>query len=158
MRSYRDEPYRLKWDGRMGFLRAALKADAEIVFVAAVGNEEAYYQSRLPTPGAVLQIANGKDERYDGMPLRLGLLGTPHVLPGVFPVPVRITHFISEPLDLGDRDQALANPDALRELHGRVWRHCQGLLDVAVRQRAGYSDLLDQTIRSGQRVLQYLGF
>lgn len=35
MRSYRDEPYRLKWEGCRGFLRLALEADAEIVFVAA---------------------------------------------------------------------------------------------------------------------------
>ena len=37
MRSYRDEPYRLKWEGRTGFLRVALDAEADVVFVAALG-------------------------------------------------------------------------------------------------------------------------
>jgi acyltransferase-like protein len=48
MRSYRDEPYRLRWEGRSGFLRLALDAEADVVFVAALGNDEAYYQSGLP--------------------------------------------------------------------------------------------------------------
>src|SRR5262249_15306954 len=45
MRSYGDEPYRLKWEGRTGFLRLALATDAEVLFVAALGSDEAYYQS-----------------------------------------------------------------------------------------------------------------
>jgi hypothetical protein len=41
MRSYRDEPYALKWQRRTGFLRVALEANADVVFVAAVGCNEA---------------------------------------------------------------------------------------------------------------------
>jgi 1-acyl-sn-glycerol-3-phosphate acyltransferase len=50
LRSYRDEPYRLKWENRLGFLRLALEHDADIVFVATVGNDEMYFQSTLTTP------------------------------------------------------------------------------------------------------------
>ena len=103
MRSYRDEPYRLKWNDRFGFLRLALETDADIVFVAALGSDELYYQSKLPTPRALLRFANaGDDERYRGARLTFGLLGA-HLIPGVMPLPVRITHFVSRPLDLGDR-------------------------------------------------------
>lgn len=157
MRSYRDEPYRLKWEGRKGFLRLALEADAEVVFVAAVGNDDAYYQSRLPTPDALLRFANAGDAaRYRGARLTFGLLG-PHLVPGVWPLPVRLTHVVSRPLDLGDRAEALADEEALDALHARVWRGCQRFLDGAVARRDRDSDALDWLVRAGQRRLQALG-
>ena len=157
MRSYRDEPYQLKWEGHAGYLRVALEAEAEVVFVAAVGSDEAYYQSRLPTPRVALRIANaGDDQRYRGMRLGFGMAGA-HVLPGIFPLPVRITHFVSPPIDLGDRTQALRDRSALEDLHQRVWGECQSFLDTAVARRGRYSDRLDRAIRSGQQRLQQLG-
>ena len=157
MRSYRDEPYRLQWGGRTGYLDTALAADAELVFVAAVGSEEAYFQSQLPTPRAMVRFLGGGDaERYRSMRLQLGAAG-PHVLPGLVPFPVRITHVLSPPLDLGDRGEALRDPSALEELHRRTWSSCQRFLDAAVARRHRYSDFLDGAIRSSQRVLQTLG-
>ena len=157
MRSYRDEPYRLKWEGRTGFLRVALEANAEVVFVAALGSEEAYYQSVLPTPEALIRLINAGDSaRYRGMPLTFGLLGL-HLVPGVFPLPIRLTHVIAEPLDLGDRELARNDPESLAELHARVWRDCQAFLDRVVANRARYSDPLDRSIREAQRVLQSIG-
>ena len=157
LRSYRDEPYRLKWEGRMGFLRVALEADAEVLFVAAVGCDEAYYQSRLPTSRALLALANAGDaDRYRGARLGFGLLG-PHLLPGLLPLPVRLTHLLSRPLDLGDRERARRDPSALAELHARVWADCQSFLDAAVRQRGRHSDPLDRAVRGAQRALERLG-
>jgi hypothetical protein len=121
MRSHWDEPYRLKWEGRTGFLRLALATDAEVVFVAALSSDEAYYQSVLPTPETLIGLINGGDgPRYRGMPLTFGLLGM-HLVPGLLPFPVRLTHVIAKPLDLGDRDRAQCDPEALTELHGHVW-------------------------------------
>jgi hypothetical protein len=157
MRSYRDEPYTLKWAGRMGYLRIALEADADVVFVAAVGSEEAYYQSRLPTPRAILRIGNnGDDRRYRGMRLGFGMAGA-HLLPGVLAYPVRIRHAFSHPLDLGDRDRVRRDPAALAELHARVSSECQRFLDRAVGGRDRDSDLLDRGIRATQRGLRHLG-
>ena len=157
MRRYRDEPYRLKWDGRTGFLRVALEADADVVFVAALGSEEAYYQSTLSTPEALIRIVNGGDgARYRGMPLTWGLLGI-HLVPGVFPLPARLTHVIAEPLDLGDREAARRDPRAFADLHARVWSDCQQFLDGVVAKRARYSDGLDRAVRSVERVLQGIG-
>src|SRR5437867_3423689 len=80
MRVYREEPYRLKWEKRFGFLRLALEHDAEVVFVAAVGSDEMYYQSRLPTPERLIALVNaGEGARYRGARLGFGLLG-PHLL------------------------------------------------------------------------------
>jgi hypothetical protein len=156
MRRYRDEPYRLKWEGRTGFLRVALEADAEIVFVAALGADEAYYQSSLAMPNALIRLVNGDAARYRGMPLRVGLLGA-HVIPGLFPLPVRLTHVIGRPLDLGDRERARDDPEAFADLHARVWSECQRFLDRVVADRARYSDRLDRAVRGAERLLQGIG-
>jgi len=157
MRSYRDEPYRLKWEGRTGFLRVALEADADIVFVAALGADEAYYQSTLSMPDAMIRLVNGGDgARYHGMPLRFGLLGV-HLVPGLFPLPVRLTHVIADPLDLGDRERARRDPQAFADLHARVWSECQRFLDRMVADRARYSDCLDDAVRGAERLLQGIG-
>jgi hypothetical protein len=157
MRSYRDEPYRLKWEGRSGFLRLALDAEADVVFVAALGNDEAYYQSALAMPDALTRLVNGGDgDRYRGMPLAFGLLG-PHLVPGLFPLPVRVTHVIAKPLDLGDREEARRDPQALEALHARVWSECQQFLDRVVADRERHSDTLDRSIRGAQAFLQRFG-
>jgi hypothetical protein len=166
MRSYRDEPYRLKWDGRSGFLRVALDAEADVVFVAALGSDEAYYQSALPMPGALTRLVNAGDgERYRGMRLALGLLG-PHLVPGLFP-PVRLTHVIAKPLDLdrggarsagaGERCTpacgAIASNSSI--VCRRSERHSDALISIrgtGALQRSGY-DLrvaLDE-LRGGRR-------
>ncbi len=122
-----------------------------------MGCDEAYYQSRLALPRTLLRVANGgDDQRYKGMRLRFGATGV-HLLPGLFPFPVRLAHVVSRPLDLGDRERARSDPQALDELHARVWRECQGFLDRAVARRQRDSDWLDGGIRSAQRVLHHLG-
>jgi hypothetical protein len=157
MRSYRGEPYRLKWEGRMGFLRLALATDAEVVFVAALGSDEAYYQSVLPTPETLIGLINGGDgARYRGMRLRFGLLGM-HLVPGLLPFPVRLTHVIAKPLDLGDRERAQRDPQALAELHRRAWDDCQRFLDRVVVNRARYTDALDRSIRGAEHLLERIG-
>jgi 1-acyl-sn-glycerol-3-phosphate acyltransferase len=153
-RSYRDEPYRLKWEKRFGFLRLALRYDAEILFVAAVGIDEMYYQSSLEIPRWLLRLFSA--ERYQGSRLQWGVLG-PHVVPTLLPFPVRITHVISNPLDLGDRSVARRSRAALAALHRSVIEQCQHLLDAAVAHRERDAPLLDRTVRAGERFLQRLG-
>jgi hypothetical protein len=157
MRSFRDEPYRLKWEGRRGFLELALAHDAEVVFVAAVGVEEMYYQSRIPTPDRIIGFYNaGKPRRYHGAPLNFGLLG-PHVLPAMFPLPVQIVHDVSPPLDLGDREAARRDPAALEALHARVWAECQAYLDRVVARRDRQAPWIDRMVRGAERLLQRIG-
>lgn len=79
------------------------------------------------------------------------------VLPATFPLPVEITHVVTGPIDLGDRAAARRSRRALRELHARVWRLCQSMLDNAVAQRARRADGLDRTVRAGERILQRVG-
>lgn len=157
LRSYRREPYRLKWENRTGFLRLALDHDAEIVFVAAVGNDEMYFQSRLPMPEAIVRLAMAGDAgRYRRSYLRFGLLGA-HLLPGVFPLPVQVTHVVSPPLPLPDRALARRDPEAFAALHRSVSERCQRFLDRAVEERGRYGDVLDRTIRAGERLVERIG-
>jgi hypothetical protein len=153
-RRYRDEPYRLKWENRFGFLRLALRYDAEVLFVAAIGIDEMYYQSSVAMPGPVLRLLGA--ERYRGARLQVGVLG-PHLLPGVLPLPVQITHVVSPPLDLGDRRAARRSRAQLRRLHERVWQQCQTFLDAAVARREQAAPWLDRALRAGERALQRIG-
>lgn len=153
-RIYRAEPYRLKWENRFGFLRLALRYDAEIVFVAAVGIDEMYYQSRFEMPPWLLRRFSA--ERYRGSHLQFGLLG-PHLLPTLLPLPVQITHVVSRPLDLGDRAAARHSRATLAALHGRIWEQCQSLLTRALALRARTAPPLDRAVRAGERMLQRFG-
>ena len=154
LRSFRREPYRLKWEGRMGFLQLAVDCDAEVVFVATVGSEEMYYQSRLPAPSWLLHAFSA--DRYEGARLTFGLFG-PHVLPAFFPFPVQLTHHVAPPVDLGDRESIRREPARLASLHARVWGECQTFLDAAVRWRDGNAPPVDRAVRGIQLVAQGIG-
>jgi len=157
VRDYVREPYTLKWKDRTGFLRLALEQDAEVVFVATVGNDHMYYQSRWPMPKPLLAAYNaGDSQRYRGARLQFGLIG-PHVLPAIFPLPVRLSHVVAPPLDLGDRKAALSDPRRLEALHAHVWAHCQRFLSQAVRREQARADLLDRGIRGAHSLLHLLG-
>jgi 1-acyl-sn-glycerol-3-phosphate acyltransferase len=153
-RVYREEPYRLKWEGRLGFLKLALRHDAELLFVSGIGIDEMYYQSSFATPDFLLRLTHS--ERYAGARLQFGLAG-PHVLPGFVPMPVRITHVVSEPLDLGDRAAARRSKHVLRALQARIWSECQALLDREIAHRGRNSDWLDRGVRGAESLLQRIG-
>jgi hypothetical protein len=111
----------------------------------------------LLSPEALIRLVNGGDgARYRGMPLSFGLLGV-RLAPGLFPFPVRLTHVIAKPLDLGDRELAQRDPEALAAPHGRVWNDCQHFLDRVVADRARYTDALDRSIRGAERLLERIG-
>jgi 1-acyl-sn-glycerol-3-phosphate acyltransferase len=152
LRSYADEPYRLKWDGRLGFVAVALRQQATVLFVAGVGIDELYYQLRFPIPAPLVRYSMGS-----ALPARMGLgaLG-PHLFPGFVPFPVRVTHVISPPLaldyglDLGDRER-------LASAQRDIWAQCQAFLDTAVRRRQRDSDAVDAACRRAFRLLQRVG-
>lgn len=157
LRDYRREPYRLKWQGRSGFVRLALQHDADIIFVATVGNDDMYFQSRLPMPEALVAVYNaGDSERYRGARLQFGLVG-PHILPAVTPLPVQITHVVSQPLDLGDRAAALADPGVFDALHRRLHARCQAALTRAVKRERSRADLVDRGVRRFESLLRAVG-
>ena len=59
LRSYRREPYRLKWFGKRGFVELAARHRATVLFVAGIGIDELYYQTDAADAG----VADPHDER-----------------------------------------------------------------------------------------------
>jgi hypothetical protein len=156
LRLYRREPYQLKWYGRLGFVELALRANAVILFVAGIGIDEMYYQTDLRVPRAIFRLLRGTYlEEYRGIRLQLGAAGI-HLLPGIWPLPVRVTHVISAPIrfnhttDPGDRS-------AVEKTQIHVWAACQRFLDDAVAARDEHSDYLDSVCRRGIEILQEIG-
>ncbi len=154
LRSYRREPYRLKWDGKRGFVQLAARHRATLLFVAGIGIDEMYYQTDLPMPAWLVRVVNaGDDEYYRGARLQLGAAGV-HVVPGVLPLPVRVTHVISPPLALDPN----LDPDdlaAVDRAQVRLWAEAQAFLDATVAGRE--SDLVDRGLRRAMGWLQRLG-
>jgi 1-acyl-sn-glycerol-3-phosphate acyltransferase len=62
LRSYRREPYRLKWYGKLGFVELAARHEATLLFVAGIGLDEMYYQTDVATPAALVRYGNAGDE------------------------------------------------------------------------------------------------
>lgn len=154
LRSYRREPYRLKWDGKHGFVQLAARHRATILFVAGIGIDEMYYQTDVAMPASAVRYGNAGDaEYYQGARMQIGAAGV-HLLPGVLPLPVRITHVISPPLAL-DPSLDPDDPDAVAHAQVRLWAESQAFLDAAVATRA--SDPLDRGFRGAMRWLQGLG-
>ena len=154
LRSYRREPYRLKWDGKHGFVELAVRHRATLLFVAAVGIDEMYYQTDVPMPAPLMSYANGGDpDYYCGARLQLGVAG-PHLLPAFLPLPVKISHAISPPLTL-DPDLDLDDREAVARAQVRLWAEAQAFLDATVATRQG--DVLDRGLRAAMSALQRLG-
>jgi hypothetical protein len=129
---------------------------ASILFVAGIGIDELYYQTDVAMPGAVVRYFNAGDaDYYRGARIQLGAAGV-HVLPGILPLPVRVTHVISPPLDLPP-DLDPDDPTAVETAQIRLWAESQAFLDAAVAARARDSDPLDRACRQAMRWLEQLG-
>lgn len=150
LRDYAREPYRLKWQDRRGFLRLAVEHNALLLFVATVGNDEAYFQTRLPLPEALLRsMDQSGGTRYFGARLPVGF--------GPLTLPTQMTQVVSEPIPLGDRARALADETVFAALHARVWSYCQQFLNDAVFRARKDADALDRTTRGVENLLRKIG-
>lgn len=154
LRSYRREPYRLKWDGKLGFVELAARHRATLLFVAGLGIDELYHQTDVPMPASLIAWGNAGDaDYYRGARIQLGLCGL-HALPGVLPFPVRVTHVISPPLTL-DPDLDPDDCAGLARAQVRLWAESQAFLDHAIVARD--TDALDRVCRSVLTGLQRFG-
>jgi len=106
-----------------------------------------YYQTDIRMPPAVIRFGNaGDDAYYRGTRMQLGIAGV-HLLPGVFPWPVRVTHAISPPLRL-PRGLDPDDRETLGAAQTALWVECQAHLDRAVAERDRTSDVVDRTCRT----------
>ncbi|HUL58984.1 MAG TPA: lysophospholipid acyltransferase family protein [Anaeromyxobacteraceae bacterium] len=101
--------YRLRWEGRYGFVRLALKTGAPIVPMAVVGGAEAY-------PG-----------------LRWGKLS----LWSPVPLPARLTLALGEPIAVAKAPDAAHDLAVVKPIQERAWRETQALYDRLLARRKG---------------------
>jgi 1-acyl-sn-glycerol-3-phosphate acyltransferase len=94
--------YRLRWDGRYGFVRLALRTGAPIVPLAVVGGAEAY-------PGFRVK----KLSFWSPLPL-----------------PVRLRVALGEPIAVARRPEVARDPAVLRTIQEQAWKRTQGLYDT----------------------------
>jgi 1-acyl-sn-glycerol-3-phosphate acyltransferase len=100
--------YRLRWDGRYGFVRLALKTGAPIVPLAIVGGREAY-------PGFKL----GKLSFWSPLPM-----------------PARWTMALGEPIPVEKAPELARDLERVKPLHAVAWSRTQALYD-GIRARRG---------------------
>ena len=114
-----DNRYRLLWATARGFVRLAMRAEVPVVLHMCVGSDETYRSlTRMQWPGRV--VGNPKYE----MPLLLGL--------GVFPLPVKLRYYFSEPIPLpGDPD----DPDVVEAHHAMLHARGEEMLSQGVERR-----------------------
>jgi hypothetical protein len=100
--------YRLRWEGRYGFVRLALRTGAPIVPMAVVGGAEA----------------------YPGLRWKKLSLWSP------VPLPARMAMAIGEPIRVEKRPEAVRDLEVVRPIHALAWERTQALYD-GLRARRG---------------------
>ncbi len=115
--------YTLQWDGRYGFVRSAIRAQAALVPLAIIGTDELYRQlldtdaMRATLPGKA--IARWLGPKYV-TPLYLGV--------GALPLPQQL-HFLAGAPIAVPRDPAAADdPAVVQALHAEVKRQTEALI------------------------------
>ncbi len=93
--------YRLRWEGRYGFVRLALKTGAPIVPLAVVGGAAA----------------------YPGFRVRKLSFWSP------LPLPVRLRAALGEPIPVERRPEAAHDLAVVKPIQEEAWRRTQGLYD-----------------------------
>jgi 1-acyl-sn-glycerol-3-phosphate acyltransferase len=116
------ERYRLKWEGRTGFVSMALRHSAPIVPAACVGTDELYY---VFNDGARTGRAFGLKSLP--IPLFVGL--------GPLPLPARLTHYIGGPIDTSQAKARREDPETVLDVQKEVKRSMEELLERGLRER-----------------------
>lgn len=82
-----EDKYKLKWEGRTGFIQVAQMSGSPIILSFCYGIDEIYQW--------IYQKAGKKTEEI-GVPLLMGL--------GILPIPVRLTQVISKPIFIKEKE------------------------------------------------------
>jgi 1-acyl-sn-glycerol-3-phosphate acyltransferase len=118
-----DSHYQLHWKNRRGFVRLAMRAQVPILPIMGAGIDHAY-QYLFHERVLVRKLVGKDDARYD-FPVSLGL--------GILPLPGRFTFHVGEPIVPPPDPHLADDPQAVAELHQRVWDTSQAQLDEAMR-------------------------
>ncbi len=138
------DAYRLQWQNSRGFIRTALRAQKPIIPIAGLGNEELYVQvvsqERVRQSGVGRFVSKLLGEKYV-FPVYMGL--------GPIPFPSDLHYLVGEPIELGHGPEAAADQDIVAELHERVTKAAQALIDRGLKQREAADTSADANTGTG---------
>lgn len=118
-----DRLYKLHWEHAKGFVRVAMTAQVPIILHMGIGSDETYkILGRLRFTGKAMG-----DEKYE-IPLMVGL--------GAFPLPVKLTYYISEPIELEGGPDDVDDQGLVDHNHKLLWERGQKMLDEGLRKRS----------------------
>lgn len=127
------QKYQLLWEGRYGFIKTAMKTQSPIIPCMSVGIDDLFHvmDRNLPFLKAL------------PLPLFLGL--------GVFPLPVKITHYIGKPIYCKYKSGDERDMKKVKAYHKEVLKQSRLLLDYGLKQRQSSSlKLLKNTVVASQ--------
>lgn len=150
LRDYNTSPYRLVWEKRPGFVKLAIKYKMPIIFVASIGVDEMVFQGNMELPGWVIKQLNMTNpENYEKVKMFWN---------GAFPAPVKITHIVTEPIELFGEEQDMKRSEYIAYKLRWLQNTCQKRLDSALAfQDSKMSDPLDKAVKSIQTFARKIG-
>jgi len=151
LRDYRQEPYTLKWEDRPGFAKLAIKYKVPIIFVMGIGIDEMVFQGAVELPPWIINVLNvSHPENYQKAKWFWN---------GIFPAPVKITHIITEPIELFGEESDLKRSEYVKYKLRWLQKTCQARLDATLAFRdKGMTDPLDSAIKGIQTFAKKFGF
>ncbi len=118
-----DRLYKLHWEHAKGFIRVAMAAEVPVILHMGIGSDETYkILGRLRITGRIMG-----DERYE-LPFMVGL--------GALPLPVKLTYYVSEPIELEGGPDDVNDQELVDRNHKRAWDRGQKMLDEGLRKRS----------------------
>ena len=124
------------WEGHFGFIKIALLAQAPIIPIASIGNNNGLvHLNKGDVYAKVMYRLSGFSRRgsqYQNTPLpfSIGILPLPMNAPlsWLFPLPVKLRYFVGEPILFAEPPEAADDPEIVQRLHRQVVETMTGML------------------------------
>ena len=152
------EKYQVRqfWEGHLGYIKVALRAQVPIIPISCVGLDDIVFQLKTGEQTSKFPLAKTlqkymKHDKYK-IPLWMGI--------GALPLPVQYTYKVGEAIDLGYGPEAADNPEILNKLNDRLIEIIEGMieegLDYRRSARAELRENIYNRVTRGPEVLHQL--
>lgn len=123
--------YTLMWEGHVGFVVSAIRAQVPLVPLAVIGSDDLFVQVR--TAEAVRASLPG---RWVGRLVGAKYVPALYMGLGPMPLPQRLRFLVGEPMHLGVPASAADDPEVVARIHDAFRDRLQALIDRGLRERS----------------------